>query len=320
MITDNSSIDLSLTNIWRAWAAFRRGKKPSREIMAFEAELETGLLRLCADVNTGRYQHGPYGHRIVNEKKRRDIAVAGVRDRVVHRLLYDYLVPLTDSRLDYDVWSCRKNKGLHQALLRTKQLTTKHSQTWVLRADIFKFFDNVNHQTLRECLTRCISETKALDLLDKVIESYSSQLDRQTGIPIGNLTSQIFANIYLNEFDRFVRHQIKPLGYVRYGDDFVIFEGTKAQVKAIQELVSVWLSVNLALQLNSKNNLVFPAKRGIKFLGHQIYPFSPLAIDRQMTKKVNKQVNIKNMSSYKALHLTRKQTKRLPWLLLNNKL
>jgi RNA-directed DNA polymerase len=94
-MTDNSSIDLSLTNIWRSWAAFRSGKKPSREITKFEAELETNLLRLCADIYNGSYQHGAYNHRIINEKKRRDIAVATVRDRVVHRLLYDYLVPLS---------------------------------------------------------------------------------------------------------------------------------------------------------------------------------------------------------------------------------
>ncbi len=126
-MTDNSSInpplDLSLTNIWQAWRAFRAGKKPSREIIIFESDLERNLLLLCADLNNGSYQHGGYSHRIVNEKKRRDIAVATVRDRVVHRLLYDYLVPLVDPKLDYDVWSCRKGKGLHQALFRTKHLS-----------------------------------------------------------------------------------------------------------------------------------------------------------------------------------------------------
>jgi len=179
-MTDNSSIDLSLTNIWRAWAAFRKGKKLSREITVFEAELERNLLLLCADLHNGQYRHGSYNHRIVNEKKRRDIAVASVRDRVVHRLLYDYLVPLIDPKLDYDVWSCRKNKGLHQALLRTKHLLTKYSHAWVWRADISKFFDNVDQSTLGTCLERYVNDKKALNLFDKVIESYASQLDRQT--------------------------------------------------------------------------------------------------------------------------------------------
>lgn len=143
-ITDNSSIDFSLTNIWRSWIAFRKGKQPSQAITLFESELERNLLQLCADLNSDTYKHGDYNHRIVNEKKRRDIAVATVRDRVVHRMLYDYLVPLVDPKLDYDVWSCRKGKGLHQALLRTQTLTNKYSHDWVWRADIAKFFDNVD--------------------------------------------------------------------------------------------------------------------------------------------------------------------------------
>jgi retron-type reverse transcriptase len=176
-MTVNSSISLSLTNIWQAWVAFRTGKKPSREILTFENELEHNLLKLCADLNNGQYEHGSYSHRIVNEKKRRDIAVASVRDRVVHRLLYDYLVPIVDARLDYDVWSCRKGKGLHQALLRTKHLLNKYDHTWVWRADISKFFDNVDHQILRECLSRFVHDEIAQNLLDKVVGSYSHKAE-----------------------------------------------------------------------------------------------------------------------------------------------
>ena len=156
--------------------SFRKNKKPSREITIFEADLERNLLQLCSDLNTGKYQHGGYNHRIVNEKKRRDIAVASVRDRVVHRLIYDYLVPLVDSKLDYDVWSCRAGKGLHQALRRTHKLTIKYSHGWVWRADISKFFDNVDREVLKECLTRFISDKVSLEILDKVIESYTTQL------------------------------------------------------------------------------------------------------------------------------------------------
>lgn len=112
--------------------AFRAGKKPSREITIFESDLELNLLRLCADLNSDSYEHGGYSHRIINEKKRRDIAVASVRDRIVHRLLYDFLVPAVDSKLDYDVWSCRTGKGLHHALERTEHLINKydHGYCW----------------------------------------------------------------------------------------------------------------------------------------------------------------------------------------------
>lgn len=219
--------------------AFRRSKKPSRDIRAFELNLEYNLLRLCTDLNTGRYEHGDYRHRIVNEKKRRDIAVASVRDRVARRLLYDYLVPLVDPHLDYDVWSCRQDKGLHEALRRTHRLLHDYSHGWAWRADISKFFDHVDHAVLRACLLRCTSDETAQKLLDNVLGSYAyngesvsqSVSQSRRGIPIGNLTSQIFANIYLNEFDRFVRHTLKPLGYIRYGDDFVLFTNNEAEAR-----------------------------------------------------------------------------------------
>ena len=324
-MTDNSSIDLSLTNIWQAWVAFRKGKKPSCEIRLFESDLEKNLLKLCADVNSGRYQHGEYNHRIVNEKKRRDIAVASVRDRVIHRLLYDYLVPLVDPKLDYDVWSCRKDKGLHQALLRTKHLSTKYNHTWVWRADISKFFDSVDQNILTECLLRYVDDEKALNLLDKVIKSYQAQLDRQTdrqtdrhGIPIGNLTSQIFANLYLNEFDRFVRHNLKPLGYVRYGDDFVLFMSGKDEALAAQQSATTRLLNMLHLTIHPKNNVIIKAHNGLFFLGHKIYPHSPISIDDTMKRKIYLSINAQNASSYRSMHLSAKQARQLPWLLLED--
>ena len=175
-ITDSSSIDLSLTNIWRSWRAFRKGKKPSRDITRFENNLENNLLKLCLALNSGSYQHSGYNHRIVNEKKRRDISVADVQDRVVHRLLYDYLVSVVDSHLDFDVWSCRKGKGLHACLERTASLMQRHSSGHFWRTDIIKFFDNVDHDVLKRCLARRITDEKLLNLLDKVVDSYSLQL------------------------------------------------------------------------------------------------------------------------------------------------
>ncbi len=172
-------VDLTLTNIWRAWVAFRRGKKPSRVILGFEENLQANLLQLCYDLNSGRYEHQEYSHKIVHEKKRRDIFVAGVRDRVVHRLLYDYLVPIIDPTLDYDVWSCRTGKGLHACLARTERLLRKHPTAWIWRADITKFFDSVPHDTLMEVVDRRIDCPKTKNILDKVVFSYVPQLASQ---------------------------------------------------------------------------------------------------------------------------------------------
>jgi retron-type reverse transcriptase len=140
--------------------------------MEFEYNLEYNLLRLCADLNSDNYQHGSYTHKIVNEKKRRDIHVAEVRDRVVHRLVYDYLVPIVDSKFDYDVWSCRKGKGLYSALVRTQQLLSKYPNAWVWRADVTKFFDSVHKPNMEQMLRRHVSDKAALCLLGIVIDSY----------------------------------------------------------------------------------------------------------------------------------------------------
>jgi RNA-directed DNA polymerase len=128
------------------------------------------------------------------------------------------------------------------------------------------------------------------------------------------LTSQIFANLYLNEFDRYVRHIIKPLGYVRYGDDFVLLVDNQKEAILTQSLVAKWLSKHLHLTIHKQNNVVVRASQGLHFLGHQIYP-SGIAVDRAMAEKIKQKVDRQNAGSYRAMHLSPKQAKQLPWLL-----
>ena len=282
------------------------------------------MLRLCDDLNRGRYRHGGYNHKIVNEKKRRDIAVANVRDRVMHRLLYDYLVPIVDPRLDFDVWSCRPGKGLHKALSRTRQLATRHAGSWIWRADIEKFFDNVHQRILYDCLSRIVRDTRALSLMKEVILSYSTGItdqvvdcdrDYRRGIPIGNLTSQIFANIYLHEFDRYVRHGLQPKGYVRYGDDFILFFDTQEQACLAQRAARTWLSLKLSLSTHHRNNVIIRPRQGIHFLGHNTYSRQSPRIDAAMSKKIDSKLDSRNIASYQAMLLSPRQKKQLPWLL-----
>ena len=175
-----SDIDLSLANIWKSWYNFRKGKRNSQAILEFEWQLESNLMSLEEDLSAGSYMHGSYDHFIVNEHKRRDIAVASVRDRVVHRLIYDYLVPLCDKRFDYDVWSCRTGKGNSAALERTAQLLRKYPTACVWRGDIQKFFDSINQLKLLQLIKRYPVSDKAYEILDKIINSYPVYLDRQT--------------------------------------------------------------------------------------------------------------------------------------------
>lgn len=149
---------------------------------------------------------------------------------------------------------------------------------------------------------------------------FVSVADRQTrqGIAIGNLTSQIFANIYLNEFDRFVRHALKPLGYVRYGDDFVLIMNTSAEAQHAQMIATEWLATTLHLRVHHTNNIVIPVKAGLHFLGHIIHMNSPLAVDRRMLRKIERIVCMCNIASYKAMALPRRFAQRMPWLATHN--
>lgn len=302
------------TAVYQAWLAFRKGKKPTGPIDTFAYNLEANLAHLSDDLTSRAYAHGGYQAIVISEKKRRDLAVAGVRDRVVHRLLYDHLLPRFDPGFDPDVWSCRTGKGLHKCLARTQHLLQKHSSHYVWWADITKFFDSVDQRLLLDCLARKIGyDETAMWLCREVTDSYSVQSGR--GIPIGNLTSQLFANIYLHEFDRFVRHTIKPKAYVRYGDDFLLFHTTRRQAHLSSSTATAFLKDHMKLAINPKNNIVIAAKRGLKFLGHNITADSAL-VDVHTIRRVLQRLDWHNASSYRALALNKTAKNSLDWLLL----
>lgn len=172
---ENVSIDFRLANIWKSWYSFCRGKKRTIELERFSYNLEENLRCLHTDLNQGIYYHGSYRKFTVTDNKRRKIAVAPIRDRIIHRLLYEYLVPLFDRTFIYDVWSCRKNKGLIGAIERTQQLLSRNVGCFVWRSDIKKFFDSVDCEVLQQILHRKISDENTLWLLEEIISSYHNQ-------------------------------------------------------------------------------------------------------------------------------------------------
>lgn len=308
-------ITTDYSSLYSAWNSLRKGKLPSRAIDEFAYDLEANLTQLSFELCSGLYKHGNYQPVVLYDKKRRDLAVATVKDRVVHRLFYDYLVDIYDNSFDPDVWSCRKGKGLHACLGRTVKLLKKYPNGYVWRSDITKFYDNVNHSTLRDCLYKKIgNDSNALCVLDKIIDSYCTY-NSQSGIPIGNLTSQIFSNIYLHEFDRLIRHHIKPLAYVRYGDDFIVFYPTRHSAYSSRDLAVSFLRDNLRLTINSKNDVVVAIRAGLKFLGHNITK-DIIEVDKHTTRNVLSKLDWHNAASYKALLLSEEDKKGLDWILL----
>lgn len=303
------------SQLWVAWQRFRRGKKPTPTIDTFAYHIESNIQLLSWQIQQRTYRHSTYKALVVREKKRRQLAVAAVRDRIVHRLVYDQLVHLFDATFDADVWSCRLGKGLHPCLARIQQLVRAHPHAYVWRMDITKFFDNVEHATLAQCLQRRVNDPELLWLCQQIITSYNSGSSGK-GIPIGNLTSQVFANIYLHEFDRYVRHTLKPLAYVRYGDDVVLWGRRAEDALAFQAQAKQFLAEKLALTVNPKNDVVFRSHSGVHMLGHVITR-SYVVVDTHTTRSVLEKSDARSIASYKALHLAAMPRKQLDWLLLD---
>lgn len=296
---NSDSIDLSLSNLYRSWYAFRKGKRKSSEILSFEYSLEQNLLHLTTSLINGGYKHGDYAHFEISDSKKREIAVAPVRDRVVHRLLYDYFEPIWDKAFIYDAWSCRKGKGLHAATNRTIKFMDKYSNCWVWRADINKFFDSVDQAQLLRLIQRRIHCQTAMQIIQEVLSSYSKH-EVGRGMPIGNLTSQIFANVYLNEFDRYMSHTLKPLAYLRYGDDWLCFVQTKAELEFIQGKSTKFLADTLKLEISHKINKIQPAYRGFTFLGVDHWT-NGMRLTLLTRNRVFQKLEPANFSSYEAL-------------------
>lgn len=294
-MTDNSQSMFTPSLVYNAWKNFRKGKKPSQAIIYFEYDLEKNLSNLHNDLRQQNYRHGKYIYREVNDNKRRLISVAPVRDRIVHRLIYDQLMPKVDIRLDYDVWSCRPNKGLHQAVDRTKTLLNRHKDSYVWRMDIRKFFDSVIKSKLLNMIHKYDVSDELLELCENIIHSYRPSLGQ--GMPIGNLTSQIFANIYLNEWDRFVRHQLQPLAYLRYGDDCILFFDTSKRALNSRSVAEKVLHEQLGLSLNFSNNIIIHSSKGLRFLGLTIYG-SGTKINNKTWSKIHCNLDNTNLNSY----------------------
>ena len=192
--------------------------------------------------------------------------------------------------------------------------------TWQIPARICmaygynQVFDTVDHRVLASCLNRRLPGGQLLWLSGVVIDSFChhSHGGRKKGMPIGNLTSQIFSNIYLHELDRYVRHTLRPLAYVRYGDDVVVWCRTRREARSIRQRTVEYLATELYLAVNPKNDVIVPASAGLHFLGH-VVTSSYVVVDRHTTKLVLAKVNSSNIASYKSLLLAKVPKTQLDW-------
>lgn len=274
-------------NLLTAFYRARIGKRKRKDVAQFEFNLEKNLLALQEELKNKTYRPGKYKNFYVNDHKKRLISAAPFRDRVVHHALMQVIEPIFERMFIYDSYGCRVGKGQHRACDRYQKFARYNK--YVLRCDIQKFYPSVDHEICLKIINRWIKDENIMWLIDKILESGRDVLkdeyipiwfagdglftpfERAKGLPIGNLTSQFFGNVYLNELDHFIKEDLRCRYYLRYMDDFAIFEDNKIKLWEYKSRIVKFLC-NLRLTLNPKRQSVFPTSVGLDFLGYRIFP------------------------------------------------
>lgn len=296
---------ISLENLFAAWDKFQSGKKKKRDVCEFEWELEKNIFQLHRDLKNKTYKHGAYTSFYIQDPKQRHIHKAAVRDRVLHHAVFSVLNPIFEPTFIAHSLSCRVGKGTHKGveiLDKTTKTVSRNTykSCFALKCDIKKFFETVDHAILMTLLAKRIKDADAMWILGEIVGGFKSEysnLFHAKGLPIGNLTSQLFANIYLNEFDQFVKHRLKIKNYVRYTDDFVIVSYDKSFLENLIEPIRKFLRDTLALELHPRKVTIRKLHWGIDFLGYIVLPHHRLL--RTKTKQRILRKLRKRVSEYK---------------------
>lgn len=270
-------------NIYQAARQAQRGKRFRDNVLEFNYNLESELITIQSELIEKTYLPGDYHTFQIVEPKKRMISAAPYRDRVVHHALCNVIVPIFERTFISDTYANRLGFGTHKALkCFTKFL---RSSKYVLQADIQKYFPSIDHEILKTSIRQKIKCKDTLWLIDKIIDGSNEQeatnyyfggddlfspYERRQGLPIGNLTSQFFANVYLNSFDHFVKEELKAIKYVRYVDDFAIFSDDKEYLEQARLKVSDFLAT-LRLKIHPIKSQIFETKIGATFLGFRIF-------------------------------------------------
>jgi len=263
-----------------AYKRARAGKRDRVEVQDFEQDLEGNLIQLQNELIWGTYQTGRYRTFVVHEPKERIISALPFRDRVVQHALVAVIEPLWEVRFIADNYACRPGRGTHRGADRAEAMLRyvkrKHGRAFVLKGDVAKYFPSIDHDILKSLFAKRIRCKRTLKLLNNIIDSANQVNERfGVGVPIGNLVSQLAANVYLHELDIFAKHILRERFYVRYMDDFVVAHHDKARLHKVRHQIDAFLFSRLRLQTNSKTQ-VFPVDlmpgRSLDFLGYKIWP------------------------------------------------
>lgn len=277
---------ISTENLFKSCSDFKRGKRKRKDIQRFERRLEEHIFELHESLATLQYRHGPYHEFDVFDPKERHISGASVKDRLVHQMVFAALSPVFDRVFIFHSFSSRLGKGTHQGVLHLNKMIQKVSANgkkpcYAVKMDIRRFFDSIDHALLKSLFFRTIRDEKMLHLIDVIIDSFETKKGK--GIPLGNVTSQLFGNIYLHQLDEFIKHDLRIPYYLRFCDDFIIVSGNLEELQTSVTRIRKFLRNFLYLELHPQKVIYKKLSQGIDFLGYVL--FQKYSLLRIRTKK-----------------------------------
>lgn len=258
-----------------AWKEFKKGKRSKNDVGLFELDLEDNLFKLHDELATLSWKPDPYEMFFVNDPKLRKIHKATVRDRVLYQAVHRILYQIFDPSFIFHSYSSRYAKGTHAGVISLQKYIQKVSsnhkyQGHVVKCDIRKFFDSIDHDILFDLIKRKITDSNLLILIRKIIDSFSTFSGK--GLPLGNVTSQLFANVYMNELDQYIKRELKVKCYARYCDDFVVVSPSKKYLETCVMKIGRFCKERLLLDLHPNKIIFRKIHQGVDFLGYVVLP------------------------------------------------
>ncbi|MBU2615845.1 MAG: reverse transcriptase/maturase family protein [Nanoarchaeota archaeon] len=293
----------SLKNLTLAWQRARKGKTKKQYVKKFEKNIAYNLKILHDELRDQTYKPEPLKTFILRDPKTRKISKSDFRDRIVHHALFGVLEPLFDKTFIHDSCANRKGRGNLFAISRFRKFSQKVSRngkikgwftnnqikSYCLKADIKHYFQEVDHKILLNIIKRKVADKKVIQVIRIILKNNVLDNPYGKGMPLGNLTSQFFANIYLNELDQFVKHQLRAKYYIRYVDDFVLLDSSRKQLLIRGGAIENFLSEHLKLELHPQKYKIISLSKGVDFVGFRNFYYFKL-IKRRNVRKIFKRI------------------------------
>lgn len=299
----------SYDNLWRevcsyenlklAYKRARRHKTTKGYVIEFEKDLEKNLLLIRSELLLHCYRPKALVTFAIYDPKARKISKSDFRDRIVHHAVCNIIEPIFDKTFISDSYANRAGKGTLGAVNRFDYFKRKASRNntrkcYVLKADIKRYFENVDHKILINIIRKKIKDPDLLWLIRIIIANHVG-IEKDKGMPLGNLTSQFFANVYLNELDHFVKNTLKARYYIRYVDDLIIMDDDKAKLEEWNSEINDFLKEKLSIELHPDKSRIICLARGVDFLGFRIFYYHKLLRKANMRKMQRKLENFRSL-------------------------